>query len=418
MRTLTRILLLLVATAVATVALLAAALQERPLVAGTARLSPSDIERAKRVLSAHDPRRAGRHATRSLAIEERDLALALNYLASQKGRGAASASLRAGQASLRATFEVAPNPFGRYLNIEVRLGGNGAVPRIDRLTVGRVPVPGFVAEFLLPRVLHWLMPADGLRIAAGVVQSARLEDGRVVLTYRWTDEAAALARSVLVAPEDLDRLRAYHERLADTLAAAPATVSLAALMPPLFQLALERGAGADQARENRAAIVVLALYVIGMPPARIAPAAAQWPRPARRAVLLAGRDDFPKHFLVSAAIAAEAGSPLADAIGIQKEIEDSRGGSGLSFRDIGANRAGTRFGEEAASREPPRAQRLARAVAAGIDERDLMPDVSDLPESLSDAEVEKRFGGIGGARYGAMLAEIDARIAALPLLRR
>ena len=59
-----------------------------------------------------------------------------------------------------------------------------------------------------------------------------------------------------------------------------------------------------------------------------------------------------------------------------------------------------------------------RAQCAGIDERDLMPDVSDLPESLSDAEVEKRFGGIGGARYGAMLAEIDARIAALPLLRR
>jgi hypothetical protein len=417
-RTLTRILLLLVAAAVAVLALLAAALQDQPLVAGSARLSPSDIERAKRVLSAHDPRRVGRHRTRSIAIEERELALALNYLAGQKAGGAAIASLRPDQASLRATFEVAPSPFGRYLNINARIGERGAAPRIDRLTVGSVPVPGFVAELLLPRALHWLLPTDSLRIAAGVVQSVRFEDGRVVLTYRWTDEAAALARSVLVAPEDLDRLRAYHERLADTIAGAPATVGLAALMPPLFQLALERGAGADQARENRAAIVVLALYVIGMPPARIAPAAARWRSPARRAVLLAGRDDFPKHFLVSAVIAAEAGSPLADAIGIQKEIEDSRGGSGLSFRDIGANRAGTRFGEEAASREPPRALRLARAVAAGIDERDLMPDVSDLPESLSDAEVEKRFGGIGGARYEAMLAEIDARIAALPLLRR
>jgi hypothetical protein len=146
------------------------------------------------------------------------------------------------------------------------------------------------------------------------------------------------------------------------------------------------------------------------------PAAAQWARPAPRTVTLAGRDDFPKHFLISAAIAAEAGSELADVIGVYKEIEDSRRGSGFSFNDIGADRAGTRFGEEA-SRSAERARRLARALASGVKESDFMPDVADLPEFLPEAEFVRRFGGLDGPGYKRMMARIEARVAALPLLQ-
>ena len=42
---------------------------------------------------------------------------------------------------------------------------------------------------------------------------------------------------------------------------------------------------------------------------------------------------------------------LSDVIGLYKEIEDSRGGSGFSFNDIAADRAGTRFGEKAVASE-------------------------------------------------------------------
>jgi hypothetical protein len=150
-------------------------------------------------------------------------------------------------------------------------------------------------------------------------------------------------------------------------------------MPPLFRLAVDRGGAADIVAENRAALVVLALYATGRGMGELVPAAKQWPQPAWRTVTLAGRDDFAKHFLLSAAIAAEGGSPLADAIGVYKEIADSRGGSGFSFNDMGANRAGTRFGE-VASQSPGRARQLARAVASGVKESDFMPDVSDLPD--------------------------------------
>jgi len=188
-----------------------------------------------------------------------------------------------------------------------------------------LPVPGFVGDYLLREGLRRLTATEQGQLAAAAVRSVSFGDGRLAVTYQWSDDVATLARAALIAPQDLPRLRAYQERLADTVEKAPRTVSLATLMPPLFQLALEREAAADLARENRAAIVVLALYATGKSLDRIVPAARQWRHPAQRSVTLAGRDDFARHFLVSAAVAAEAGSPLADALGVYKEVEDSRG---------------------------------------------------------------------------------------------
>ena len=411
------IVVLFIALPIVAVALLALALQNRPLVSETAQLTPDDIARAKRVLQANDPRKAGRSGARTIAIDEEDLALAVNYLAGQVGAGAARVVLRSGVATLQASLEAPPNPLGRYVNIDATFRETESVPRLDRLKVGRLPLPGFVADYLQRETLRHLTATDAEDLAAQIVQSARIDERLLTVTYRWSDETAALARSALVAPEDQQRLRAYQDRLADTVSAAPRSLDLATLMSPLFGLALERGARGDQPRENRAAIVVLALYVIGQPLERILPAAAGWRKPARRSVTLAGRDDFAKHFLVSAALAAEAGNPLADAIGVYKEVEDSRGGSGFSFNDIGANRAGARFGE-VASQSAPRARQLARAIAAGAAERDFMPDVSDLPEFMPEAEFRRRFGGLDSPAYEKMIAMIDRRIEATPLLRR
>ena len=73
-------------------------------------------------------------------------------------------------------------------------------------------------------------------------------------------------------------------------------------------------------------------------------------------VTLQQRWDYPLHFLISALVAAEAGTPLADAVGLWKELTDARrGGSGFSFEDLAADRAGTRFGE-LAIRDPARLQ--------------------------------------------------------------
>ena len=131
---------------------------------------------------------------------------------------------------------------------------------------------------------------------------------------------------------------------------------------------------------------------------------------------LNGRDDLAKHFIASAALAANAGGPFSDAAGLFKEIEDARSGSGFSFDDIAADRAGTRFGELAAgSRES--AMKLQRQVAAGVRDADILPPVSDLPEFMPEAEFKRRYGGIGAPAYKSTMDDIERRVAALPLYR-
>ena len=94
--------------------------------------------------------------------------------------------------------------------------------------------------------------------------------------------------------------------------------------------------------------------------------------------------------------------------------DGGEGGSGFSFGDLAADRAGTTFAALAT-----RADRAALAVQRwvlepGSDLQLLMPEAYDLPENLTDVEFARQFDGVNGPRYRTMLQEIERRIAALP----
>ena len=48
---------------------------------------------------------------------------------------------------------------------------------------------------------------------------------------------------------------------------------------------------------------------------------------------------------------------------------------------------------------------------------DVFPSVADLPEKITGDALFKDYGGLGGAEARRLLAEIDRRIAELPLYR-
>ena len=388
--------------------------QDAPLVARKADISVDDIERAKRILSTHDPRQARAGTLRTMALSQQDVDLVLNYAASQWRRGSARVVLLPGAATVQASLEMPGSPFGPWLNVDAALRETDTLPAFDQLTIGSLQVPGFVADRVLERVVaHLNTTAEG-KLVEDVVRGVKLSDAQVQIVYKWRNDIPDRVRAALLPPADEDRIKAYSDRLADVADRTPSrSISLADVLQPMFALAAERAAGGDAAKENRAAIVALAFYANGRGLSVVIPAAKTWRRPAQRTIKLNGRDDFSKHFLISAAIAAEAGSPLADAIGLYKEVEDSRGGSGFSFNDIAADRAGTRFGELAV--KAPR--KLQAALAAGARERDFMPDVSDLPEFMPEAEFKRRYGGIGAPGYQKMMADIEARVGASALFR-
>jgi hypothetical protein len=41
---------------------------------------------------------------------------------------------------------------------------------------------------------------------------------------------------------------------------------------------------------------------------------------------------------------------------------------------------------------------------------DFFPPAADLPEDLTDAEFQARFGGVGGAGYNRLVEEIEKRL--------
>ena len=418
MKTVLKLLLFTLAGLVlAAVLLVWLALHDRPLVQRDSAMTAADVARVRDVLGAADPRKHPREgeAVRTFHADGRDLDLILHDASRRLLRGAGRVVLDNGSARVQLSLQWLRSPFGQWLNVEADLRQTAGLPALERLQIGRVPVPPWLARWLLVQAVAHYEATEQVQTVLGMVQRVTLQPTEMVLDYVWRPEGL---RTVILPLADQQRLRSYMERLPALLGKGRGPVPLASLLPPMFELARVRTAslGGDDgvaAQENRAVLIALALYATGQSPARFVPEARHWNRPMPRPVLLRGREDFAMHFLVSAVLAAEGGGRLADAIGLYKEISDTRGGSGFSFNDIAADRAGTRFGQIAAN-DPARLQ---TELSKGVTDEDFMPGVADLPEFLSEAEFNATYGGVGAPAYERMKAEIERRVASRPLLR-
>ncbi len=389
-------------------------------------VSLDDVARARDLLRHNDPRRALPGITRAVVLSQRDLELLLQQAGQRLGGAAQTARgrvrLQPGLAVVEASLPLAAWPGGGWLNLRAVLRESDGLPTVQALRIGRLPLPGWLAEAALPRLLEALnLRAQG-ELAQKMVSRVGFRAQALVLAYAWPDNAEQVLTASLLTPDTQARLRRHADHLASQVQAqaGPAAprqgLPVTPLVASMFQLAARHSPdAASAALENRAALVALAFLASGQ---RLQP----WlgsgatpvarPRGRRADLLLQGRVDFPQHLLISAALAAEGGGPLADAIGLYKEVADARQGSGFSFRDIAADRAGTRLGLRA--RHDPLG--FQARVAQGLTEADLLPDVSDLPEYMPADEFQRRFGGVGAPAYQAMLREIEARLDRLPLL--
>ena len=418
MKTVLKLLLLTLAGLVlAAVLLVWLALNDRPLVQRDSALTATDVARVRDVLGAADPRKhpLEGEAVRTFHADGRDLDLILHDASRRLLHGAGRVVLGDGSARVQWSRHWPASPLGQWLNVEADLRQSAGLPTLERLQIGRVPVPTGLARWLLVQVVAHYEATEQVQTVLGMVQQVRLQPSEIVLDYVWRPDGL---RTVILPAADQQRLRSYVERLPALLGKGRGPVPLASLLPPMFELARVRTAavGGDEAvaaQENRTALIALALYATGQSPARFVPEARHWNRPVPRPVLVRGREDFAMHFLVSAVLAAEGGGRLADVIGLYKEISDSRGGSGFSFNDIAADRAGTRFGQIAAN-DPTRLQ---ADLSKGVTDEDFMPGVADLPEFLDEAEFKATYGGVGAPAYERMKAEIERRVASRPLLR-
>jgi hypothetical protein len=265
------------------------------------------------------------------------------------------------------------------------------------------------------RQVHQYLRRDVTYAAlADAYTRVNFDENQATLDYRWQPELLARIErkgaELLIDPDDQVRMLLYAEHLDTLLKPYPhgSTLSLAQIMPALFAIPVQNGS--DAASENRAALTALAAYLAGVSLPNLLASDGRAIRRAPHVLLsLHGRRDFAEHFTISAALSVNGGSRLANAIGLIKEEEDAGKGSGFSFTDLAANRAGVRLGEHATGSE---AARWRNSLATARDDAALMPDFSDLPEFMPQAEFDRRFGPVGSPRYLQIIQRIDTRLAA------
>ncbi len=225
-------------------------------------------------------------------------------------------------------------------------------------------------------------------------------------------------------PDDLDEAwRATTRHVLENAGNVPqGDAGFARLLQVAFAYAEDNSHGTDPVLPNRAAILALGVILGEDRVAQVgrrgnAPGTSEERAALRRRVGIRGRTDLSQHFWVSAALTVLADERRSLAVGIAKEMKDSTpGGSGFSFADMAANKAGIRFAV-AATRDAASAHAAQMRIGQGVAIADLFPDVSDLPEAITGDELRSRYGGVGGAEARRLFERIDRRLDALEFFR-
>jgi hypothetical protein len=130
----------------------------------------------------------------------------------------------------------------------------------------------------------------------------------------------------------------------------------------------------------------------------------------RNGTTLRGRNDWTRHFCLSAALAVLEHPLVSDAGGLMKEQLDAlTNTSGFSFTDVAADRAGVRFAAAATNSEED-AEAMQQLLMKEFVVSNFFPRIDDLPENLTTEEFRSQYGAVGSDAYREKTIEIENRL--------
>lgn len=333
---------------------------------------------------------------------------------------------------LELSKELPTNILGNYLNLSLLILPSSNKLDIAYVKLGQLELPGPLLLLVIDK--FFAIMASDIWWSSEVfeqIRSVKFSSNQMRITYHLTAQTKATAKQLLKrlssyqskqSPDlNSELIGYYYQNLIDTtdnIARAP--VSLARYIGPLFRLAAQRSQKNSPKAENRAALAALTLYftnshfdyLIGNV---LTPDMKRHRRD--QSATLALRRDLQRHFVYSAAIELFSTTEISQLIGELKELLDSnKGGSGFSFVDLLADRAGIQFVKHATSTDVS-ARQLQAIISRNFDESRLFPPINNLQEGLSNSEFESQYKAINAAEYQELLATIDRRLMTLPIYR-
>ena len=400
MRRLTRLLLVLLALLVGIGLLLTGAspwVEDQPIP------SPTEIQDVREILGAAS-RGGATDAPIELALDRTQL----QSLAALASRGFAPNRFDAMAEDDKLTVTVSRPFWFRWINVRAEMSGESEGFPNARLKIGSLQLSEGLSRSLIEIGRRHL--ADrGLAVEPldKLVQSSRIEDGKVRFAIRLPDPSA-LQQAFSDNPLNIDPeavALAYCQLVERQRESESDLLSQ--------QLGRAMAASGETREQHAAALVALSMLVVDPQSGRlagVAPAKIKECKLSAQQITLMGRRDWAMHWSLSAALAVTSSGQFANAIGEWKELADSRpkNPSGFSFADLAADRSG----QFAARRlTDPALLGEARRWAMQVDEDQLLPDaLIDLGDGISDAEFEREFGGTDTSRYHEQISEIDQRL--------
>ncbi len=384
------------------------------------KLSNNDIQRAKDIVHANQ-QATGQFVT--LDLTERDLNIANTYLLNLHTDTQTHIQIKTDYIVFYLLFTLSENSFGKYIPIQFQLYlPQGRVPKIRNLSIGKIAVADVFAGLLIENAITYTRLNQYLELISKNIKEIYIHSQHLHLKYQLPEGSRTQHEKIRQTTKqslnestfniDQDALDNYQQVLVTMLNKHdPAwLLSLSDVLQTLFQFAQQRSTITNAITESRLALFVANRYVNNSP--RLD---SLQPIPKYSAYLYK-RNDMAKHFMWSATISALGASQFAQMIGLEKELQDAKSGSGFSFIDLAADRAGIRFGKQATA-SPEQAMKIQQQMANIKHYQAFMPNVKDLPESLSSEEFIAQYQSVYSQKYQSMLRKIDQRIADCEIYR-
>lgn len=399
------------------------AIEDQPMVIANSGEQVNQAESVKKLIQQLSNSVKNRSNKQNINVSQNQLNSLVGFAQRAHGKINGHVFINSNSTTILASYQLPKNPVGEYLNIDILLLPGSGI-KISYVKFGPINVPGNLALDILVYLANWYTNSNIASQFVKQVESVVMTKQQIQLSVLPLDQFLRELNDVKQglggsSDEEMRLKTAYYLQQLSLLGVGkkPTPQSLAKYIGPVFSWAKNRSSYDTASKENKAAILALAIYtghhrfanLVG----DVQPQKGKVVLPRAKPTLQT-RADLNQHFIFSAAIKILSEQGLSIAIGEFKELMDrSDGGSGYSFVDLAADFAGVEFAVAATN---PSSARSVQNILAGIsDENAFFPNIKGLPEGLSKTEFTRVFTKVDSPEYIEMVQNITQRIAELPL---
>jgi hypothetical protein len=373
-------------------------------------LNRDDIQRAKQILRVTPEER---DSIKTVSLNSKDLNIAVNYLINHYVESTTAIRIDPDRIAFQIAIFVPKSLWGRYLDFSFNIRQNQNGIYLKSLKIGEISIPDKAANWLIPFIVHNTILNDYWQLAREYIKDVQITPQSLDVSYlgSMVEQTKQLA---IKKHKDYPSLHIYQQQINDIINTHDPEwrLSIMELLNPLFTTAFQRSDESTAINENRAVIIAVASYVFKGELRRYLPIGLIYNK--EYPVFAYKRIDIPQHFIAAALLAAVDSTVLTQQLSVDKEVGDAQHGSGFSFIDLLADKAGIRFGQMATA-SPKQARQLQQLLANNKDYASIIPNVQDLPEQMDEDTFKQRYSEVGSPAYQAVIEQIEARIKQLAI---